>query len=153
MPRESFATMCTFRDFLCMLTQIKHFQTITSVWTHIWLQNDAQSLKGHRRGILLCFYVICEIAKSHGPKYWRFGSSSNFSRWQLKFEFMDGYDMAHKASRSKEEAPYCFFKSSIKFLVMDLIWDYKVCRSYQMPQICLVIFSFKCFNMEYCLLD
>ena len=29
---------------------IWHFRTITSVWLHRWLQNDAQSLKWHRRG-------------------------------------------------------------------------------------------------------
>ena len=27
------------------LTQIRHFRTVTPVWTHQWLRNDAQSLK------------------------------------------------------------------------------------------------------------
>ena len=34
------------------------------------------------------------------------------SNW---FEFTDGYEMLHKAWNSKEEMPYCFPRSSIKF--------------------------------------
>ena len=39
-------------------TQIGHFRTVTPVWIHGWLWNDAQSLKQHRRGALLFFKVI-----------------------------------------------------------------------------------------------
>ena len=54
--------------------------------------------------------------------------------------------MMHKASRSIEEVPYGFSRSSIKFhghtggKIDDLnpIWDYLAGRSYQIPQICLV---------------
>ena len=38
-----------------ILTQIGHFRTVTPVWIHQWLRNDAQSLKYHRRGALLFF--------------------------------------------------------------------------------------------------
>ena len=55
--------------------------------------------------------------------------------------------MMHKAWRSIEEVPYCFSRSSIKFhghtggKIDDLNpnWDYLAGRSYQIPQICLVL--------------
>ena len=34
----------------------------------LWLWNDAQSLKQHRRGALLFFKVICQISRSHVTK-------------------------------------------------------------------------------------
>ena len=51
-----------------ILTRIERFRTVTSVWIHRWLWNDAQSLKQHRRGALLFFKVICQISRSHGIK-------------------------------------------------------------------------------------
>ena len=36
-----------------ILTRIEYFWTVTLVWIHRWLWNDAQSLKQHRRGALL----------------------------------------------------------------------------------------------------
>ena len=58
--------------------------------------------------------------------------------------------MMHKAWGSIEEVPNCFAKSSIKFhghtvgKIDDLnpIWDYMAGRSYQIPQICFVLFHF-----------
>ena len=50
------------------LTQIGRFRTVTQVWNHRWLRNDAQSLEWHRRGALLFFNVIRQIARSHGSK-------------------------------------------------------------------------------------
>ena len=35
--------------------QLWHFRTVTPVWIHWWLWNDAQSLKQHRRGSLFIF--------------------------------------------------------------------------------------------------
>ena len=60
----------------------------------------------------------------------------------------------HKAWRSIEEVPYCFSRSSIKFhghtggKIDDLnpIWDYLAGRSYQIPQVCLVM------NETFCIL-
>ena len=37
-------------------TQCSRFRTVTPVWIPIWLRNEAQSLKWHRRGALLFFY-------------------------------------------------------------------------------------------------
>ena len=53
---------------LPILTQIRRFWTITPVWIHRWLWNDAQSLKQHKRGALLFSKVICQISRSHGTK-------------------------------------------------------------------------------------
>ena len=47
-------------------TQIWHFRTVTPVWIHQWLRNDAQSSKYHKRGALLFFKVIYQISRSHG---------------------------------------------------------------------------------------
>ena len=66
-------------------TQLYRFRTVTPVWIHVWWWNDAYSLIMLRRGALLFFKVICQIS------------------------------MLHKAWNSKEEMPYCFPRSSIKF--------------------------------------
>ena len=51
-----------------MLTQIGRFWTVTPVWIHWWLWNDAQSLKQHGRGALMFSKVIRHISRSHGTK-------------------------------------------------------------------------------------
>ena len=51
-----------------ILTPIERLRTVTSVWIHRWLWNDAQSLKQHRRGALLFCKVIRQISRSHGIK-------------------------------------------------------------------------------------
>ena len=47
-----------------ILTQTGRFRTVTPVWIHQWLRNDAQCLKYHRRFALLSLKVICEISRS-----------------------------------------------------------------------------------------
>ena len=51
-----------------ILTQIGRFRTVTLVWIHWWLWNDALSFKQHRRGALSFFKVIRQISRSHGTK-------------------------------------------------------------------------------------
>ena len=51
-----------------ILTQIGHFQTVTPVWIHQWLWNDAQSLNQHRRVALLFFKVFRQFSRSCGTK-------------------------------------------------------------------------------------
>ena len=51
-----------------ILTQIGRFRTVTPVWIHWWLWNNAQNLKQHRRGALLFFKVFCQISRSHLTK-------------------------------------------------------------------------------------
>ena len=41
-----------------ILAKIGRFWTVTPIWIHLWLWNDAQSLKQHRRGALLLSKVI-----------------------------------------------------------------------------------------------
>ena len=50
------------------LTQIGRFWTVTPVWIHKWLRNDAQSCKNRRRGDLLFFKVIRQISRSRGSE-------------------------------------------------------------------------------------
>ena len=69
----------------------------------------------YSRGALLFFKVIRQILRSHGSKNRRILPKLGVSGQQLQFEFTDGYEMLHKAWNSKEEVPYCFPRSSIKF--------------------------------------
>ena len=55
-----------------ILSKIVRFRTVTPVWIHWWLWNDAQSLKQQRRGALLFFKVIRQISRSHGTKNCQF---------------------------------------------------------------------------------
>ena len=61
------------------------FGTVPPVWIRRWLQNDAQSLRWHRRGAILFFKVIHQIFISQGPKNRQFGSHLSVSGWQLQF--------------------------------------------------------------------
>ena len=72
---------------LSILTQIGRFRTLTSVWIHWWLWNDAHSLKQHR--CFMFFKVIRKISRSHRTK--------TLTQFEIK------------------EVPYCFSKSLVKF--------------------------------------
>ena len=63
-----------------ILTWIERFRTVTLVWIHRWLWNDAQSLKQQRRGALLFVEVIHQISRSHGTKNRRFWPQLSVSR-------------------------------------------------------------------------
>ena len=54
---------CPKGDELRNKTQIERFGTVTPVWIHQWLWNDAQSLKEYRKGALWFFKFIREIFK------------------------------------------------------------------------------------------
>ena len=51
-----------------VMTPLCRFRTVTLVWIHRWLRNDAQSLKVLRRGALLFFKVIRQISRSQETK-------------------------------------------------------------------------------------
>ena len=51
-----------------ILSRIERFRTVTPVWIHRELWNDAQSLMGYRRGALLFLKVIHQISRSRGTK-------------------------------------------------------------------------------------
>ena len=96
-------------------TQLYRFRTVTPVWIHVWWWNDAYSLIMLRRGTLLFFKVICQISRSHGSKNHQIWPRLGVSGLLLQFEFTNGYKMMHKAWSIKEELPYCFWSSSVKF--------------------------------------
>ena len=68
----------------------------------------AQCLKWHRRNPLSLFKVT-ETENQLS------GSDLSISRWQHKFEFMDGYAITHVVLRSMANVPYCFSRSSLIF--------------------------------------
>ena len=61
-----------------VLSQIKRFRTVTPVWIHQWIWNDAQSLRYYRRGALLFYEVIHQISRPRRLKNRRL--ESNLSR-------------------------------------------------------------------------
>ena len=54
----------TGRKKSLILTLFERFRTVTQIWIHWWLRNDAWNWKRHRRGVLLFFNVICLISWS-----------------------------------------------------------------------------------------
>ena len=110
---------------------------LTPVWIHIWQWNHAHSWKQHRRGALLFFKVIRQISRSHGSKNCRIWPRLGVSGLELQFEYTNGYGMMHKAWSSKEEVPYCFSRSSVKFqghtalkiVEFDPNWAFPDCNS------------------------
>ena len=96
-------------------TQLNRFRTVTPVWIPIWWWNDAYSLIMLRRGALLFFKFIRQIARSHGSKNRRFWPKLGVSGLYLQFGITDGYEMMHKAWSSIGEVPCCFSRSSVKF--------------------------------------
>ena len=110
---------------------------VTQVSIHQWVRNDAQSLKKNRKGALLFFKVIRQIARSHGSKNRWFWPKLGVSGLYLQFGITDGYRMIHKAWSSIEEVPYCFSRSSVKFqghtavkiVEFDPNWAFPDCNS------------------------
>ena len=63
-----------------------------------------------------CFFkVICQIWRDTGQNNCRFWPELSVSGLWLKFEFIDGFEMMHKAWHCMEEVPYYSSRSSIKF--------------------------------------
>ena len=98
-----------------VVDQLNRFGTVTPVSIHIWWWSDAYSLTLLRRSVLLFFKVICQISRSHGSKNHRIWPKLGVSGLLLQFEYINGYEMMHKAWSSIEEVPYCFWRWSFKF--------------------------------------
>ena len=56
-----------------------------------------------------------QISRSHGTEIRQFWPELSVSGLYLQLEFTGGFQIMHNAWCSKEETPYCFSKSSIKF--------------------------------------
>ena len=97
------------------LSQFGNFWTITPVWTHRWLPNDAKSLKWHRKDALLFFKVNCKISRSHRQKNQQILIGNEHFQIITPVEFTDSYEMMHKAWSCTEDVTYCFSWSSLKF--------------------------------------
>ena len=120
-----------------VMTSFSRLRTVTPVWIQIWQWNDAKSLMLLRRGALLFFKVIRQISRSHGAKNRRIWPRLGVSGLYLQFEFINGYEMLHKAWSSIVEVPYCFSRSSVKFqgrtalkiVKFDQNWAFPDCNS------------------------
>ena len=62
------------------LTRIEYFKTLTPVWIHQWIWNDAQSLTYYRRGALLFCGVNYQISRPHRLKNRRQSNLSKITR-------------------------------------------------------------------------
>ena len=92
---------------IVILTQIGRFRTVTSVWIHQWLRNDALSLRYHRRCALLSFQVMRQISSSHRTKKFPdFDPNRAFPDCSLSLNLP--MDLMPKAWCSIEEVPYYF---------------------------------------------
>ena len=99
-----------------LLTSVfTHSDHVTPVWIHQWLQNDAKSLKQHRRGA--CCFSISSVKFQFqtGQKNSQFWPKLSISGLSFQFGFSNGYEMIHKAWSSIEEVCSYFSRSSIKF--------------------------------------
>ena len=62
-----------------VITQLSRFRTVTPVWIHRWLWNDAWSLMHRRRGAVLFSKVNRQISSSDGTKYANFDLNWTFT--------------------------------------------------------------------------
>ena len=76
-----------------ILIQIDLFRALTQIWIHIWLQNDAESLKWQRIAALF-FKVIHRIARSHGQIIDDFDQIESF-RIRSQFEYTNDYEIIY----------------------------------------------------------
>ena len=65
---------------LLILTRVECFWTVTPVWIHWWILNDAQSLVYYRKGALLFSKVIHQISRGEGTKNLQFWPELSVSR-------------------------------------------------------------------------
>ena len=102
-----------------ILTRIGRFQTVIPVLNHRWLRNNAESLKYHRRDVLLFFKVIRQIPRSHRTQIRRFWPEFGISGLEpgLASELISGYEMMHKTWSNIEEVPIVFQGHSSNFKV------------------------------------
>ena len=97
---------------LPILTRIECFRTVTAVWIHRWLWNDAQGLMQYRRGALLFFEVINQIWRSHGLKNRRF--ESNFSKITRPVAAIKSFQICL--------VYYCSYYTSLIIGIQSLSW-------------------------------
>ena len=91
------------------------FWTVTPVWIHQRLWNDAQSLKQHnRRGALLFFKFVLQFSRSHRTKKitklypnWAFPDCNSSLNILMALKWCTKLNVV--------EVPYYFSRSSIKF--------------------------------------
>ena len=125
------------------------FRTVSPVWSHRWLWNFRITLEGYRGGSLLFLKVIRQISRSQGAKktpiwhrFERFPTITSvwIHRWLWNFTaslkvctggFLLFLKVIHQISRSHR--------------AKHIIWPrFRVNlggRSYQIPQICLVLWN------------
>ena len=85
-----------------ILTRIERFRTVTPVWIHWWLWNDAESLKQHRR-CPYCFSRSCVKFQGHtGQKItdfdlnWAFPDCNSILNPPMAFKWCTKLNIAYK---------------------------------------------------------
>ena len=91
-----------------IFTHIWRFRTVTLVWIHRWLWNDAQSLKQYRRGALWCLKVINQISRSHGTKIDNFDPNWAFPDCNFNLNSMMALKRCTKLDVVQKRCPIVF---------------------------------------------
>ena len=94
------------------LTLIGRLRTVTPVWIYQRRRNDAWS---SIEDVPYSFSRSSVKFQGHTVKKSRFWPILGVSGLLFLFEFIEGYQMMHKAWGSMEEVPDCFSRSSVKF--------------------------------------
>ena len=118
-------------------TQLYRFRTVTQVWIHVWWWNDAYSLIMLRR-CAYCFSRSSVKFQGHTAlKIVEYDPDWAFPDCNSSLNSPTATKTLHKAWSSKEEVPYCFWRSSVKFqghaalkiVEFDQNWAFPVCNS------------------------
>ena len=97
-----------------ILTQIGRFRTVTLVWIHWWLWNDAKGWSNIEE-LPYFFSKSSNFRVIQDKKIVDFDPNGAFLDYKSSLNFTHGFEMMHKAWCSIEKVPYCFPRTSIKF--------------------------------------
>ena len=100
-----------------ILTWIERFRTVTPIWIHPWLWNDAQGLTKYGRGALSFSNVIHQISRSHKTKESPILTQIEHF-WTVTSVWI--HPLLRYAAQSLmqyKRMPYCFFCQSSNFKV------------------------------------
>ena len=91
-----------------ILTRNGRFRTVTPVWIHPWLWNDAQSLMLYRRCILLFSKVIHQISRSYRTKITNFDPNWAFPDCKFSLNSLMDLKWYTKLDVEKKRCPIIF---------------------------------------------
>ena len=95
-----------------ILTQIRRFRTVTPVWIHQWLRNDAKFEATKKRCPIVFEGHLSNLKVTRLKKIVDFDPNLGSSDCNSSL-FTNGYQMIHKAWSNIEKVPYCLWRSYV----------------------------------------